>query len=261
MRLNRDGIIELRKRIKEQIEKDKTFTIPCVDDKLIDALMFDTKTDEFGHDVKYAVWTGKFLQYIDLSRVDFSNVCFDAGDIAYEDCGHCINLSNTNANIDFALSYGKVIKNCNFSDCKNLENLDNIDKIYNSDFSCSNACITPILAKIQKDNNYNNYVLQNCNFSDCNGLFNGSNLVDIDKINYNNIVGTNFTYTDIDFICDLSKKSNLEIIRELIKKDLIGGCYLNRKYIYTKTQLDDIKENKIKEYEKYKDNLVKSFIR
>lgn len=263
MKLSRESILELRKKIKEEIEKGYNQCI-SIENELLEKLIFDTRIDKkTGDIIKYPVWTGEFLDKIDLSEVDFSNVCWDARDEAYDESGHYIDLSSTNAKIDFNTSYGKIIRNCNFCECQDLLNIDTMEQIYNSDFSNCDIDICPLLDKIQgikSDNDYKNYVFQNSKLNGCQICCYDYNF-NIDKCDYLSIVNSNFTGTTINFICDLSNKATLEKVLEMIKNNRIGGCYLNGKYVHTKKEIKKIKaENSVKNYD-YKKAIVKSIFK
>lgn len=76
MKLNKESINELRKSVETLLNsspKNKKIQLPK---ETLDMLLFDTYTcnKEKGIKVKLPVWSGEFLQKLDLSQVDFENV-------------------------------------------------------------------------------------------------------------------------------------------------------------------------------------------
>lgn len=78
------------------------------------------------------VWSGDFLEYIDLSQISFDGVCWDGSLV-----GQTINYKNTNARIDFSKSVGNAIINCRFSgaDLSRSGGIQRFETISGCDFS------------------------------------------------------------------------------------------------------------------------------
>ena len=147
--LNPEDIKELRKKTKNLLKDIPEGKRVDLGKELTELLLFDErellldKTCDFPKDykskVKFLVWSGKFLRKLDLSSVSFDDVLWNVEyysddsklfDAIYPDFYEGvdeINLSNTNARIDFSQSFeGKIcrirpafewiceIVNCNF---------------------------------------------------------------------------------------------------------------------------------------------------
>jgi len=124
---------------------------------------------------KYLVWSGTFLQKLDLSEVSFDNVEWDIDyyskygnyfdkDINYYESSQMIDLGNTNAKIDFEKSFqalafgiyygmGVTIFGCNFSNMNLLNsNMHCVKKISFSDFSNVKLNLSTIMCEIWNSN-------------------------------------------------------------------------------------------------------------
>lgn len=147
MKINEDDKKRLRKEIENKLEKvpdgmrihfDKDFLDWLIFDKYVETLNDHTflcwsmiKGSDFEKTmlIKYPVWTGKFLQKIDLSELEFAHVmwnpCYDPNEYFEKGADNrfgnvdSIDFSNTNAKIDFEKSMVELavldIVNCNFS--------------------------------------------------------------------------------------------------------------------------------------------------
>lgn len=148
MKLNKEGRIQLRANIEEQLKNVPEGVRIHLDKDLLEELLFETRVEELSSkifpddldgrkvSVKYLVWSGSFLSKIDLSEVSFDGVlwniiynaenCFgENSKNVYQEYGiTMIDLSNTNAKIDFSKSFGSNLYGitieielfgCNFS--------------------------------------------------------------------------------------------------------------------------------------------------
>lgn len=76
-----EGRQKARKEVEKNIfELSDDVTID-IDNETIEALLFETVILEDGSTFKLPVWSGKFLEWLDLSKVDFSDVSWTAGTI------------------------------------------------------------------------------------------------------------------------------------------------------------------------------------
>ena len=152
MKLNLKARDELRYLIEEKLVDVPEGERIHLDKELLEQLLFETSLVELsdidemtGKKIiaKNLIWSGSFLSKIDLSEVSFDdviwNVIYDEGVYfandeinLYEKYGiKEINLSNTNAKIDFSKSFGRKYKNdwevelmcCNFSSTNLSNNL------------------------------------------------------------------------------------------------------------------------------------------
>lgn len=144
MKLNKSNRDQLRQEVELLLQDVPAGKRIHIDKDILETLLFEVRTYTVlpkeksrysGRQVsvKYLIWSGKFLQKIDLSEVSFEDVVWDVHfsphihfygnpKNVYSDCSvDLINLSNTNAKIDFSLAadfkyYGRLcIGNCNFS--------------------------------------------------------------------------------------------------------------------------------------------------
>ena len=100
MKLNKQGRDELRKRISEKLKDvdfnpDKRIILPK---EMLEELLFDVDYDAEGMRRKKIGYHFNGLDKLDLSKISFNDASFNSQ--KYE-----IDLSNTNAKIDFFKSY------------------------------------------------------------------------------------------------------------------------------------------------------------
>lgn len=76
MNLNKKAKDELRNLIEARLKEVPEGNRICIDKELLEDLLFDSTfyDNELKLQVKTPVWSGKFLQKIDLSMVSFENV-------------------------------------------------------------------------------------------------------------------------------------------------------------------------------------------
>lgn len=119
MKLNQKDLNELRNEIEKQLEQIPEGSKIKIEKQLLEQLIFNTGKSEEGTPYKAIVWSGPFLRKIDLSKLSFDNVTWDRDDVAYSKVRlathfkYIIDLSNTNAKIDFSKSFKvkETIKN------------------------------------------------------------------------------------------------------------------------------------------------------
>lgn len=185
MKLNTQGLNELRKKVEEQLLNVPDGQRVHIDKELLDDLIFFKGKNKDGRVIKVPVWTGQFLRKIDLSEISFENVFFQIGydDVGYsidkvmdaEDVSRFVNIGNdrfpdyrvpglnkidfsyTNANIDFSKICGTVITRCNFEGLDlSKANGECITHIFESNFSNTN---------IKINFNHRNFIIKTSDFS------------------------------------------------------------------------------------------------
>lgn len=325
MTLNPQGLNELRKKIEEQLVNVLDGQRIHLDKELLDDLIFFKGKNKEGKVIKVPIWTGQFLRKIDLSEISFENVLFQSGkkhrgdlneimdaedvskfikkgDDSYPQYfapfvnGDIIDLSYTNANIDFSKIYGTTIEGCNFEglDFSNA-NGPFIEQIYYSNFTNTNISI---------DFNHENLYLMCSNFS--NNDFshitvdaNFFNYEEVDEFRFNGAnfsnTGLNINYTNPQippiFYEELAKEKEAEelyqngsisedeyiermrkhreitlqylndaiyklALGEAIKDGYLNGCYINGKKVHSLEEKQAIAQEKQAEYEKIKEDLI-----
>lgn len=177
MKLNKEGKLKLRESIKQQLENVPEGQRIHLDKKLLEELLFDTYNEEFEMGcaldgkkvpVKYLVWSGPFLSKLDLSEVSFDDVLWEVRDFEpetyfvqgttnhYAESGvEAIDLSNTNAKIDFSKSFarkyaddsGGVILELFLSKC-DFTNTDLSNNLIDYDFCVSDCDLSSTGLKI-----------------------------------------------------------------------------------------------------------------
>lgn len=194
MELTQDLKKELRKKIEEKLQNVPEGQRIYLDKELLEQLIFDEYTEvlngysgKFAGNratIKYIVWSGPFLSKIDLSEVSFDDVVWSVGveyiDLLEDDRNRYydsnvkqINLSNTNAKIDFSKSFDAKhrsdgsdvdIDSCDFSnvDLSN-NNLGENYSLSNSNFS--NTGLRLDLNHLANDNGFYGGLVYNCDFS------------------------------------------------------------------------------------------------
>ena len=138
MKLNYEGRQKLRKEVEKKLSlvpEGERIKLPK---ETLEELLFEVDIVKLEHltktcKVKYLVWSGEFLRKVDLSEVSFDNIdwhannCQGIGNHMSTHKGYLqygvdkINLSGTNAKIDFKKSFDALyceqimIINCDFS--------------------------------------------------------------------------------------------------------------------------------------------------
>jgi len=242
MKLNENGKNEIRKLIEEQVKNIPTGQKLKLKKEILEDLIFYTvsykENNKIISIIKYPIWTGPFLQKIDLSELSFKNVEWDRESFLniLNDIGYIcninlpeeINFSSTNANIELSsISSNKYISDCNF------EGLDLSSLIlYLSNFTDAGEGIT---------------ILQGTNFKN-------TKL----RIITDNEVINNEMMDDSEYIIKNARK-NLE---SAIEEHAFDGCYIDGYLIQdgkvTEQKAPNRREELIREYEKYKDEIIAS---
>ena len=283
MKLNYEGRQEKRKAIKEFIETNPLSNgdLYYIDKEELEELLFET---DLCHDYKeqkilqkYIVWSGDFLQFIDLSKVSFDNVDWDVR-VSNHYRSHAnhykkinsINLSNTNAKIDFSKSFNINLNRpvslfkCNFANV----DLSNSHGEYILDIIDSNLSNTSINLDLELENKFFNGILTDSSYYS----IIDSNLENVDlskyTINPKSFTSefdclyisktTNLSNTGINinvFKKDYSKDI-LEVLKEMIQKDALKGCFINRQKISSKEEKQKRKETLKNEYNYFKEENI-----
>lgn len=285
MILNRKGRDELREEVKKALLEVPQGQRVHLDKELLEELLFETHHENIdtGYrlkyynqevDLKYLVWTGAFLEKVDLSEVDFSDVIWDVSfdpidffhapsyeKSEYEE-GYKIYLANTNAKIDFEQSFeAKISPKKLFPHTPvirgveawgtNLSNntLSNV-KIINCDFS--NTLLGLNLetdAQIIVDdsdlsgNSYDVQVPEAFFGTDSNIRF----------------IDTDLSDTDMEVLMGEDKVAATNI-GKCIRKGYLTNCMVNGIMILDPNGKMEVKEDKAKEYEAYKDQRIKTIV-
>lgn len=189
-----DRIEQLRDSIKQKLENSEFEGRIKIDKDILEQLLFNSyDVEEYAsprnhqestsRSVRIPVWSGKFLQKIDLSEVNFSDV-FWGYDHNFSDHGiwkktpefkghNCkdghYDYSNTNANIDFRKSF--VVKEWYYEDDELKErnqiiiegcNFENVDLSKNNfdgmDFCLIDSNLKNANITIKFDNDHKNYI-------------------------------------------------------------------------------------------------------
>ena len=319
MKLNKEDKVKLRIIIEEQLKKVPEGQRLHFDRELLESLLFETYVEEL-HErwcekedigkkipVKYIVWSGPFLSKIDLSEVSFEDMMWDVEYFANtyfvngtkqhykENEVTSIDLSNTNAKIDFSKSFGFGIKYAVGSDLVDLEvalknctfagtDLSNNFINYNFFASCCNFSNTGLKINLNSKCYINLYksILSGLDFAEYTvdeRFFGGElNVPHADKCDLSN-TGLRVKTSDIpDYIYSYSKKQNLteeqqkeynsylltlenmDRLGKSIKKGYLIGCYVNDKLILSQEQKQSVRQEKKEEYVKMKADLYDATI-
>ena len=284
MKLNAEGIKQLREYVLELLETVPEGERIKLDTKLLDDLIFFKGKNKLGEVIKVPVWTGPFLRKLDLSKLSFKNVFFGIGDEIFNFTGknmkammdaepdnrlkkikysnvvdyvppmpgnsvaehmeNMIDFSYTNIKIDFNEIYGNAIEHTNFSGV---------------DLSNSNATAIAWAYK--------------CDFSQTNIKFDFSiNGIDLGlnhcDLSFNNFEGqtieamlfannpetfctngfNNCVWLSTGINVINLEKGSLKELASLIKNNSLNGCYVNSVYIKC---IEERKAGAIYRYNKY----------
>lgn len=312
MKFNREGKAELRAGVEQQLEKVPEGQRVHIDKDLLEQLLFDTYIEEFSDrvradlvgkkvPVKYVVWSGPFLSKIDLSEVSFEDVMWSVSYNNYsyfapgtehryrEEGVEQIDLSNTNAKIDFSKSFGSKYAGrsiwlsteyCDFSNTDLSNNL--IEGMVANECNFSNTGLRV---------NFNTKDLLAFHQSDLSGLDFSAYTVDEDFFRGEwvdgkpsayecNLSGTGLrvrTTTDVGEALrkdsmstdDMSTEERkalrnslaaMDSLAKTIKAGHLVGCYVNDKPILSQEQRQEMAQEKRDEYEKMKEDLFAATI-
>ena len=240
MKLNLKGRIKYRAIVEEKLKKYTQSILFKWDGELkelidLEELLFEKFELEDGRIIKIPVWTGDFLQKLDLSEISFENVLWNVdqySDYLSQDIPTVsyVSFVNTNANIHLSRPQTSfnVMNNCNF------EGTDlSSQTIYLSEFgyvSDSGLVIMP-----------------NCNFRNT-GV---------------NVVLNNETVNDelISFGENDKLKARSQVA-EMVANGAFDGCYIDGYLVVngkiTEQKAPDRKAIKMEEYEEYQQQLDNS---
>lgn len=244
MKVEKNGKKAIRDFVAEELNKIPFDTASSdrqyvkFDKDFLEYLIFDENVS-YG---KYPVWTGEFLRRVDLSEICFDDVCFDGKRLSSYKTNFSIDLSYTNAKIDFNKMDDFGISCCNFSHMDLSEaNVDRIKLIDSCDFSYSKAKFDFTDADFVSiiNSNFECINLSKSNISVCDFQ--------------NKIFNCNFKNTAINIGGDLKSldKKGLKTLGNEIKNGHLRGCYLNGKLILTENALITKKNNAKIEYNEY----------
>lgn len=243
---------KLRKEILELISDLPNGEMVHLDKNILEDILFvNIKDKRNTYKIITPILTPEILRKIDLSEISFENVLFNYTcqseeilkkiyginylDILYGN-KFLIDLSYTNANIDFSKIFGRSCYKCNFShvDLSNSK-LKFLQVVSESDFSYTNIEEVP-----------NKAFLSGVNFKG--NRFEGQK-IPVSRFNINcdnGISGCNFNGTGLKIVSSQSKIANHEVKEELrrsINRGLLDNCFLNGKLIF---QSHDIERKSFK---------------
>lgn len=163
MRLNKESRIQLRKNVEGQLKNVPDGMRIHLDKDILEQLLFETSIVKLSDDdtvgdelsrkqllVKYLIWSGPFLSKIDLSEVSFDGVCWDIkyndNEQIYENAKNLyrefgvknIDLSNTNAKIDFSKAFTFDVDDIQVV-CCDFSNTDLSNNVIDYNF-CTEKC-------------------------------------------------------------------------------------------------------------------------
>lgn len=284
MRLNKQGREELRKLVEKEL-KDKTVEGRIKLDKdILELLLFETisyKKDSPGV-VKIPVWSGPFLQKIDLSEISYEDVswtlmkegsvvskAFDKDswnwfNKSYQSIFSTrIDYSNTNAKIDFNKSFeykqiGEVmIMNCSFAGT-DLHDVDTSHFTYvqGCNFSNTRLVISEQLKKVTFPV-FHYTVLSGLELGDIviraiDIASNGGPLIGL---------GCNLSNTRIAIVSkseDFTDDNHKKNFRTILASGDLNGCYINGKRVLSLEEKQANAASIMKQYEDYKSKMFSS---
>lgn len=282
MKLNEEGKQQVRDSICRDLKGLSSDKKIKFDKDLLEELLFFRVKYDTDKYLKLPVWSGEFLEKLDLSEVDFSDVSYsmlfdvytDKSNSQFDDIYKLINEKvpnnyiksaiyyvNTNANIDFKKSFeykrnGVIrIHGCNFTGT-NLSNneIDDTFDIIHGYFYGSNLKISTIR---------NNSSAQSSDFTGVNLSYYD---VDVQKVlnssyPFHNSIVRN---TGINIF---SVSRDMECLDEFLSQYYAGrfdGCFVNGVYIKSQEELSKSKEGLRRNYASEKIELftrIKKIIR
>mgnify|MGYP003308743673 CR=1 FL=1 len=257
MKLNTQGLNELRKKVEEQLVNVPEGQRVHIDKELLDDLIFFKGKNKDGKVIKVPVWTGEFLRKIDLSEISFENVLFQISFDEFEDSmeevmdaedvsrfiktgddrfpRYHVPFANNNGTIDFSYTNAPIstifkrkdnhvlrISNCNFEGV----DLSNVT-LYLTDFGLNTNGFS-----ISLNNNFKN--------------------TGIRLITTNKIVNKALNSHDESIKAEKEQEAR-DIISKMIALGYLDGCYIDG-YLIENTMITDKqepnrKEELLKQYE------------
>ena len=266
MKLNKDGKIELRKRVEAKlndIDFNPKKRIKIEDPERLDELLFDYKKDEKGNVYKVIGFCSHNLCKLDLSKITCENLSFNNEDTY-------VNLDDTNMPIDFSLTYEYkkdeklIIRHTSFKNVDLSNNDFDLEKLSSTNSAVIEHCDlsnTKISIYGEEYIEFNDCDLSNNIFInlDCDSIEldddNGLKLVEY----FGNLVfkECNMSNTgakiSVDTVMDQDVKDRF---REYLKKGYLDGCYLNGKEVLTIEERISKAIELDAEYKKYKANRI-----
>ncbi len=245
---------EIREKVEAKLKRVAKGKRIKLDKQLLEFLLFDEETmdKEKGLKAKVPVWSGEFLQKIDLSEVDFTNVLWSTRDNS--------DFYDTNAKIDLTKSFEAITRKAiilNFCDFGGLDfsslDLSGIEQVILNDSDIGNTNL--VIPK--------NVILKaNCSRFDDIDLSGRT----IDALGY--IMGHSNDLSGC-FLCNTNININLNPQnfegKETFKKNLANninmewiGTNINGKKVHSKEEKKKMAEQKKAEYEAMKKNLLDS---
>lgn len=254
MKLNDESKAKIRNfianKIKEAEEKQEISVGNRIklDKKSLEELLFEEKISNAGVKYKTIAWTEYGLSKIDLSKIDFSNVLWESEEV--------VDLSNSNAKIDFETSYSRLIsaqdmpvRVVNF----NFENVDlrNANGHLIGYSSGSNYKGTKVGIKSPKGRKFIDCNLEGFDFSRVTLQSKVYDLSSAPTV----CTGTNFTNTGITII---AKNTDMEAVAKEIRNGNLYGCYVNTTYIPNAEETKKKKEEVLEQYAAFEDEYKKA---
>ncbi len=249
MKLNEFGKEKIRKYIIEHIKEiPDDERIKLNKDLLENIIFYDTYvySIKLKRNVKarLIVWSGNWLQKIDLSEISFDNVLWDVNIIKKFHKDVNINLAHTNANIDFSKASlsnfdenNKIsLYSCDLTDVDlSKSNYNYIGDAKYCNFSNTNINI----------NNLSDGIFDRCIFNDCNGK---GFEIKFDEL-YRKFFLSSFINAGINITTEDTEIANLRrYLTEQIKNGSYQHCYVNGNYIKTSREKEEIKQKLKNEY-------------
>jgi len=250
MKLNKKSLIELRSRLANELLSVEEGTKIQLEKDLLEGLLFVKKYDEASNrHYKSLVWSGLFLQFLDLSEISFDDVDWSDKNVKL--------LENVNARIDFSKGYysssamyqgKKVINNCRFdgTDLSN-SNIEYVDMISSSSFKATNANMKDLFEKKIPMSSVE---------------LNGIDLAGqkIDLIDYPYVC---FTDTKADLLLDPNNERfqyghEKKVYGMNYGKDFYAGCTINGTRVFYKQQRINMASIRYSGYEAYERSVVNS---
>lgn len=258
MKLNKQGRDELRERISEKLKDvdynpDKRISLPK---DILEELLFDIEYDAEGMKRKKIGYHFNGLDKLDLSKISFNDVSFNSQ--KYE-----IDLSNTNAKIDFFKSYewkkAKLlcINNVNFSNV----DLSNNEFVKTKDFENLGAVFVDCnLSNTKIHLYYFPMTFKNCDLSnnDFSGLYLDPKEAEDqpNRILFTNgpliVENCNLANTGIKIGYNYDKLN----FNDLIEKGYLDGCIFHGVKIKSKEEQVKDAEVLLKKYNTFKSNRI-----
>ena len=264
MKLNKEGRDELRERISQKLKDvdfnpDKRIILPK---EMLEELLFDVDYDLEGIKRKRIGYHYDGLDKLDLSKISFNDVSFNSKK-------YRINLSNTNAKIDFfktyewRKSYGNLL-------CIHNIDFSNVD-LSNNEFVKTKE-IENILAVITECNFSNTKIhlyyfpitFEHCDLSnnDFSGLYLDPKPVEDQP---SRIIFENGPLTMED--CNLAN-TGIKIgynydkldFNPLFEKGYFDGCYFNGTKIKTREEAKKDSDDLLKKYSTYKSKRINKML-